>query len=189
MPVSFDLAWQHVALASSITIVCVAAFTLLAAIWDVRTERLPNWITVPAAAAGLLFHTVAGAFGHDSWLRGGWDGLQHALLGLAVGFLPLFVLWLVGAGGAGDVKLMGAVGAWLGAELTFYTYVGSVLAAGLVSIGLLAWSFWRPAPIVTSKSAPAATGARVRNWRAVPYGLPVALATWLVMAWKLVLVP
>lgn len=112
--------------------------------------------------------------------------MTFAVAGFVVGFLPLLVLWLVGGGGAGDVKLMGAVGAWLGAELTFYTYILSVLTAGLVSLLLLAVSLIRPAAGLTA-AARSKGSAGKRSWRLVPYGLPVALGSWAVLAWKILL--
>jgi len=82
-------------------VLVVGAFTAVAAVSDLRTRRLPNWLTVPAFAAGLLAHTVVNGFA----------GLGFALLGFATGFGLLLVLWLIGGGGGGDVKLMGALGA------------------------------------------------------------------------------
>lgn len=173
-------------LSSSILAICVVAFTSIAAVWDMRTHRLPNWITVPALLSGIAFHIVRGACDGDSWHAGAWSGLIFTVAGFAVGFLPLLVLWLVGGGGAGDVKLMGAVGAWLGAEMTFYTYILSVLTAGLVSLLLLAVSLVRPAAGLAA-AARSKRGAGKHSWRLVPYGLPVALGSWAVLAWKILL--
>lgn len=161
---------------STIILVAVVGFTLPAAIWDVRTNRLPNWMTVPAAALGFVFHMISGALQGSSVLDGGWHGLLHALLGFAAGFFPLLLVWLVGAAGAGDVKLLGAVGAWLGPRLTLYTYVLSMVVALLVSVAVLLVRVWR---------SPGTSGASNKSdWRRVPYGVPVALATWLVLLWN-----
>lgn len=155
----------------------VLGFTLPAAIWDVRTNRLPNWITVPAALLGLAFHIVSGALAADSLLTGAWQGAQHALLGFAAGFFPLLLVWMIGAAGAGDVKLLGAVGAWLGPRLTLYTYVLSMIVALLVSLTVL---------VVRLLRSPPTNGLPASDWRRVPYGVPVALATWLVLLWNLI---
>src|SRR5215210_7805328 len=82
--------------------VVVVAFTAL--LFDVRTRRIPNWLTFGAAAAGVVYATfVAGPSGAGT-AAAGW------LAGVAL-FFPVFAL---GGMGAGDVKLLGALGAWLG---------------------------------------------------------------------------
>ena len=55
-------------------------------------------------------------------------------MGILFGFAALIILYLVGGMGAGDVKLMAALGAWLGMPLTFYVFIASSLAAGIYSI-------------------------------------------------------
>lgn len=83
---------------------------LPAAWFDFRSRRIPNWLCVTGFAAGLSANLAIA----------GWSGLRSALLGFAVAFGLYFVLYLLHAMGAGDVKLMGAVGAiaglpvWLG---------------------------------------------------------------------------
>jgi prepilin peptidase CpaA len=78
--------------------------SLVACIWDLRTRRVPNRLTLPLLAAGLLLST--------------WFGGRHALGEAATAVLllaaPYVVLFVLGHGGAGDAKLMAALGAWLG---------------------------------------------------------------------------
>jgi prepilin peptidase CpaA len=71
---------------------------------DLRSARIPNWLTFPAMGMALLGHT---------WL-GGISGGLVSLAGLAVGLGLLLMIYLAGAIGAGDVKLMAAVGAFVG---------------------------------------------------------------------------
>lgn len=91
---------------------CVLAFTAVAFVTDIRWWRLPNWLTVSAFAAGLLFHAALGYF--DDGFAGTLDHLRFSLLGFGTGLGLLFVAWLVGSASAGDAKLMGALGAWIG---------------------------------------------------------------------------
>lgn len=95
------------------------------AVCDVRTGRIPNALTLPLLACGVAWSVFAG----------GWAGLGGSLgAGLLVG-LPFVVLYAMGAGGAGDAKLMMALGAWLGLTDGLVALV-AVLAAGAV-LGLL----------------------------------------------------
>ena len=70
---------------------------------DLRTSRIPNLLTFSAAAAGLAWHAF-----------GGWAPLASALGGLALGLLLFLPIYLLRGMGAGDVKLLAALGAWLG---------------------------------------------------------------------------
>jgi len=173
-------------------VTAVAAFTTAAAISDLRTRRLPNWLTVPAFAAAVLMHTVVN----------GWAGLGFSLLGFATGFSILLVLWLIGGGGGGDVKLMGALGAWLGVSQTLVVFLLSTLIAAaftavVVLAGMLSGGFGHvrrryfaagSAGRPTRRGAAAADESRKRRKqqrRLMPYAVPVALGTWLVLtfAW------
>jgi len=178
--------------------VLVAAFTGAAMVLDLRTRRLPNWLTVSGLTTGLGFHLVTE----------GWPGLQQSLSGLAIGLGALLVLWLLGGGGGGDVKLMGAVGAWLGPALTVIVLVLSGMLTVLGHLGLLvAGRVQSPAervdggaeppdgrrPATASAAAspedvgrsPAEATTSGVNRPKVPYAFPVALATWTVLLLKL----
>lgn len=167
----------------------VVIFTLVALVCDLRTRRLPNWLTVPGLAAGLGYHFVTG----------GWHGLLLSIAGFATGFSILLVLWLMGGSGAGDVKLMGALGAWLGALMTVYVFVASVVFVGVLAMGtMMVQTFRRGFGYVQRRylRPSSESRARAREKRrtgsprrrgVLPYGVPVALATWVVLAWKVVL--
>jgi prepilin peptidase CpaA len=177
--------------AQLVLFLCVGAFTLAAVIYDVRAGKLPNRLTVPAFFAGLLFHLVNGFW--QSGPAGAADGVLFALRGFATGFGILLVLWLLGAALGGDVKLMGALGSWLGAWVTFQVLVVSALFAGLCTLGMLALELagvrspWarkaasgpRKGVKTTGDSAPVPLLGR-RG--AVPFGVPATLATWTVLA-------
>lgn len=83
---------------ASLTIAVIACVT------DLRTRRIPNVLTFGAALAGLAYHSAGG----------GLDGLGHAALGWLVGVVVFFLPFALGGLGGGDVKLLGALGAWLG---------------------------------------------------------------------------
>ena len=82
----------------------VLGASLTAAVWDLATRRIPNWLT------GMLFLTgLIAAAG----FRGG-NGLQDALAGALLMGIPFVLLFVLGGGGAGDAKMMAALGTWLG---------------------------------------------------------------------------
>jgi len=95
---------------------------------DLRTFRLPNWLTVGGALAGLVW----------SLLPGGVSPL-HALGGLGLGLVALLPLWLLRVMGAGDVKLMAMVGAFLGAPEVLMAVLLSFIAGGVVALGFAVW--------------------------------------------------
>src|SRR5215510_10836941 len=95
----------------------VAIFMALCALIDYRTKRIPNWLTMPAAILGLVY----------SGLAPGGMGILWSLAGLAVGLSLLLLPWLLGGGGMGDVKMLAALGAWLGP-------LGILIAFGLGSV-------------------------------------------------------
>lgn len=169
-------------------VICVGLFVAIAALWDWRTNRLPNSLTVTAFAAALVFHFIQGAV--EGGLRGIGDGLLTALAGFATGFGILFVLWLIGGGGGGDVKLMGALGAWLGPSPTLWVFLISAVLVLFGTMGVLVWQASRIGinrtraryfnRQQTSKQGKLEQG---RRRRVMPYGIPVAVATWCVLAY------
>jgi prepilin peptidase CpaA len=167
-------------------IVCVCLFTAVAAVWDWRTNRLPNWLTVSAFFIALVFHLTVGG------IQGGWTGagssLLTALAGCATGFGILFVLWLIGGGGGGDVKLMGALGAWLGPEHTVWVFLLSAVIVLFETIAVLVWQATQLGVVGAKaryfnrrREAGQANATAPRRRRVMPYGIPVALATWCVL--------
>lgn len=99
--------------------------TLIVAAWiDGKELRVPNWITFPMVLTGLIYSTCVG----------GWGGLQSGLLGMVVGLLTLLPLYAVGGMGAGDVKLMAGIGAWLGPVVTWEAFCVSVVVGAVMAV-------------------------------------------------------
>ena len=91
---------------------------------DVRFRRIPNVLVLMALIAGLVINSAFGGF----------RGLGNSALGFAVAFIPMLLLHVFGAMGAGDVKLMGAVGSILGVALMPVTLILVVMAGGVLAI-------------------------------------------------------
>jgi len=140
------------------------ALAALAAWEDVRTRRIPNLLTGSALLLAIAVHVV---------LNGG-HGLGSSLLGMLVAGGLLLPGWLAGWMGAGDVKLMAAVGAWLGMPLALTALLATLIAGGLVATvvalqrGVLVRTFrnafWMSAAVV-SGGRPASPGPAVRGIR------------------------
>lgn len=96
---------------------------------DLRSARIPNWLTLGAMLAGLCFHAL---------LPGG-AGVGPAALGLIVGLFVFFPFFALGALGGGDVKLMAAIGAWVGAAAVINVALFGAVAGGVLAIGVALW--------------------------------------------------
>jgi len=96
---------------------------------DWRSRRIPNWLTVPGLLAGILVNSVAG----------GWTGAKASLLGAALGLGLLLPFVLVRSLGAGDWKLVGALGAFLGPQRLIAVLFATILVAGVMAAVLIVW--------------------------------------------------
>jgi len=150
---------------------------------DLRTRRIPNVLTIGAALAGLLFNLLTGGWSAGAASVAGW------LVGMAI-FLAPFVL---GGLGGGDVKLLGALGAWFGPTdavwLALYAGVAGFVLAIMFSLArgylrtavtnvVVLLTFWqvngvRPLPDLTLEHG---KGPRMA------YGLPILAGT-MVTVW------
>ena len=100
---------------------------VIASATDILWKRIPNWLTFPAIIIGVIMNTFSGGF------QGCLLSVAGVLLGMAL-FLPLY---LKGGTGAGDVKLMGAVGGFLGPTGVFYAFLFSSIVGGMYAVLLL----------------------------------------------------
>ena len=152
---------------------------------DLKTRRIPNYLTLSGVLGGLGFQ-----LGYH-----GLPGLLDGLAGLGLGFFLLLGPYLLGGVGAGDVKASAALGAWLGLWRAFAFFVYTGLCGGLVLIVMLLWQGRLVAQIRTggifllnwvlcrpfdSKSAPSAPRPRTT----IPYGAAMALGM-AMLCWRL----
>ncbi len=156
-----------------VLLVALAVYTVVTAVLDQRHRRIPNAVTVPMCVAGWVYQGVFGGLG----------GLADGGLGFLLGFGALFVLWLIGAAGGGDVKLLGGLSVWLGFTLTQHVLLASIAFVIVGSIAVLAYSAVTRG-VAKTKQTHLATGAKPKprkERRVMPFAIPVAVATWTVL--------
>lgn len=96
----------------------------VASIYDWRFRRVPNWLTLSMMLAGLFLQTFFD----------GPDGFKNSILGLFLGILLLYIPFLLGGVGGGDVKLLGALGAFLGPFSLVHVFLASAVIGGIFSL-------------------------------------------------------
>jgi prepilin peptidase CpaA len=100
---------------------------LLACITDIRSQKIPNWLTYPIILLAILVYSAV----H------GLHGFLFSLEGLGLGFAVLIPIYAAGGMGAGDVKLMAAVGAVLGPLNVFYAFLSTAITGGVYAFVIL----------------------------------------------------
>lgn len=99
----------------------------IAAVFDIRYRRIPNWLVLAGIIVGFSWNVYSS----------GWSGLLRAAEGLGLGFILYFPLYLIRARGAGDVKLLAAVGAVTGPGNCFLIFILTAILGGLIALILL----------------------------------------------------
>jgi prepilin peptidase CpaA len=102
---------------------------LMAAVFDARSHRIPNWLVVSGAVYALIYNTLL-----PPWPNG---TLWFPLAGLALGLLLFFPLYLLRVMGAGDVKLLAMVGAFVGPHDLLRVALASLIAGGVLAIAFV----------------------------------------------------
>lgn len=151
----------------------------VAAATDLKTGKIYNALTLPLLLSGLLL-----AF---FFPEGSGGGPKSSLLGLVVGFVPLYLVYLRGGMGGGDVKLMAAIGALKGFPFVLDVFLNSVLIGAAMGVGIIVWErrVKEAALFVWTTIArvfhPGVVVHRLETKRVVPFGLAIALAAGLTL--------
>ncbi|AMV31801.1 Type IV leader peptidase family protein [Pirellula sp. SH-Sr6A] len=157
----------------------VSIVLVVAAVIDGWKLKVPNWITFPMIATGWIY----------SYAAGGWPGLGWSLLATFFGLSLLYGLYMVGGMGAGDVKLLAGIGAWVHAEHTWNIFAATAIVGGIMALAMIAYSGrWRKhynqfkmllGEFVEVKDAEALyqrAAERKSRMFLLPYGIPMTIA-------------
>jgi len=107
---------------------CALSTSIVGMAIDVKSTKIPNWLTLGGLVAALA----------SRMLLAGWAGLSSGLLGALLGFGVLFLPYLARGIGGGDVKLMAAVGAWIGMRHGLGLVLATAISGGVLAIGYIA---------------------------------------------------
>lgn len=171
-----------------IQLLAVSAVILVGAVTDLRTRKIPNWLTLGALPVGLIL----------SFVFGGVKGLLAALGAMLLALIIYFPLYALRAMGAGDAKLMAAVATFIGPLMWLHLFFAASLLGGLVavlftsakgefrntlakSVQILRYLAYFRAPFASDPSL----DIRSPKSMSLPHGAVIAIA-WLVLvvAWE-----
>lgn len=112
---------------TAIQVVVVVSASIVAATTDLWKFKVYNALTFPLLVSGLAYHAYTA----------GWEGISDSAFGVLFGFASLILFYILGGMGAGDVKLLAAIGAWLGMPMTLWVFVVSSILGGLYAAALI----------------------------------------------------
>jgi prepilin peptidase CpaA len=138
----------------------------VAAVIDISSRRIPNWVTFAAFLAGV---------GLNAWLAGP-SGAVLAMAGAALGATLLLPFYAIRAMGAGDVKLLAAIGALLGPQMLVSVAVYGALIGGAMSVVIL---LVRRRLVLTVNEILVQRRAPTRSGATAPYGVAIASGVYL----------
>jgi prepilin peptidase CpaA len=164
----------------------LSAVLVIAAVIDGWKLKVPNWITFPLVVGGWVYSTACF----------GWEGLAWSILGTIVGLALLLPAYAIGGMGAGDVKLLAGVGAWVWATDTLYAFCVSAIVGGVIAVAMVLWrgqwrhhwlQFWsildEIAVVRDPNALSAAAAERKSSMRLLPYGIPIAIGSITYFVW------
>lgn len=162
----------------------VSATLVVAAVIDGLKLKVPNWLTFPMIISGWIYSATCVA-GYP-W----WEGLLYSLLGTAVGLALLLPAYAIGGMGAGDVKLLAGIGAWVWYKDTFYAFAVSAIVGGIIALLMIvvrrSWfkhrtQFWMICNEILTVRDPeklaAIAAERKPSMLLLPYGIPLAIGS------------
>jgi prepilin peptidase CpaA len=161
----------------------VSITLVVAAIIDGLKLKVPNWLTFPMIISGWIYSAAFSPFA-------GWEGLLYSIVGTVVGLGLLLPAYAIGGMGAGDVKLLAGIGAWVWGTATLYAFAISALVGGVIAVLMVvarkSWfkhqsQFWVIANEILTVKDPeklaAIAAERKPSMMLLPYGIPIAIGS------------
>ncbi len=168
----------------------VTVTLVVAAVIDGIKLKVPNWITFPMILSGWAYSAVLSPYA-------GWEGFLWSLLGTVVGLALLLPAYAIGGMGAGDVKLMAGVGAWMWSTVTLYAFALSAVSGGIIAVIMVlagkSWTkhkgqFWMILNEILAIRDPEKlseiAAERKPSMLLLPYGIPIAIGSICYFAWE-----
>jgi len=165
----------------------VTGALIWAAVIDGIELRVPNAITFPFIISGWIYSTVAF----------GWEGLGWSLLGTVVGLALLLPPYAIGGMGAGDVKLLAGVGAWMHCTHTMWAFIYTAIIGAIMAVAMVAYrgafkkhttqffSILNEIMVIKDPTKLAEIAAdRKPSMFLLPYGIPIAIGSIAYFAWE-----
>jgi len=157
----------------------------LSAVYDLRTYRIPNLLTYSSMFIGILYNIA---------LKG-VDGFFFSFGGIGVGIGILITFYFIGVMGAGDVKLLGVVGSFLGVKGVIGSFIFTGIAGGLYSIilimvfrnkfrGVFSNLYYSGVNLILTRKFEGFGSNDTDNRPRLCYGLAIAAGTWIYMFCK-----
>ena len=170
----------------------VSVVLIVAAVIDGIQLKVPNWITFPMIISGWVFSAMTYGMAGEGWMVGlGWS-----LAGTAIGLALLLPAYAIGGMGAGDVKLMAGIGAWVHCRITFYSFCLSAIIGAVIAL-IMVWragkmkkhsgqfvSILNEIMTVKNPETLATIAAeRKSTMMLLPYGIPICIGTIVYFGW------
>ncbi|WP_419955713.1 A24 family peptidase [Neobacillus niacini] len=162
-----------------VIVLCICFYT------DIKTRKIFNYITFPTMLFGLFYNL----------LISGVDGLLFSGKGFLIGLALLFIPYMLGGMGAGDVKLMAAIGALMGTSFIFYSFIYTALIGGLIALLLIiktkgviktiksfSFNFTNVVFLKSSLGSIILSNEKI-NSISFPYGVAIVLGTLCTLVW------
>ncbi|MEM8678473.1 MAG: A24 family peptidase [Planctomycetota bacterium] len=165
----------------------VTVTLIVAAVIDGIKLKVPNWLTFPFIISGWVY----------SYCVMGWEGLGISLLGTVVGMALLLPAYAIGGMGAGDVKLLAGVGAWMHSMTTVWAFAWTVVIGAVMAVLMVLYrnafkkhasQFWFILNEIFTVRNPEKlaeiAAERKPTMMLLPYGIPIAIGSIGYFCWQ-----